>query len=74
MLRDGRLRDAELGLDDGGDRPRGQLAVGEELEDPPPDRVAEDVERVHEDILEVATYISQGFDDPDQTDGRPPGG
>ena len=61
VLRDGRLRDAELGLDDRGDRPRRQLALGEELEDPPADRVAEDVERVHEDILEVTTYISQDF-------------
>ena len=47
MLRDGRLRDAEFGLDDRGDRARGQLTVSEELEDPPADRVAEDVERVH---------------------------
>ena len=48
VLRDRRLRDPELGLDDGGDRPGGVLAFGEELQDPPPDRVAEDVERVHE--------------------------
>ena len=47
VLRHGRLRDPELGLDDGRDRPRGQLAVGEQLEDPAADRVAEDVERVH---------------------------
>ena len=61
VLRDGRLRDPELGLDDRGDRPRGQLAIGEQLEDPPPDRVAQDVERVHRPIiLEGMTYISQG--------------
>ena len=60
MLRDGRLRDPELGLDDGGDRPRAQLAVGEQLEDPPPDRVAEDIERVHGRIIKGTTYISQG--------------
>ena len=47
MLRDGRLRDPELGLDDGRDRPGRELAIGEELEDPPSDRVAQDVERVH---------------------------
>ena len=43
-----RLRDPELGLDDGRDRPRGQLAIGEQLEDPSPDRVSQDVERVHD--------------------------
>ena len=59
VLRDGRLRDAELGLDDRGDRPRGQLAVGEQLEDPAADRVAEDVERVHAATLQSSTYISQ---------------
>ena len=53
MLRDGRLRDPELGLDDGGERPRGQLPVGEQLEDPPPDRVAQDIERVHVAMIEA---------------------
>ena len=47
MLRHGGLRDPELALGDLGDRPGGQLAVREQLEDPPPDRVAQDVERVH---------------------------
>src|SRR5262245_24223308 len=59
MLRDGRLRDAELGLDDRRDGPGRQLAVGEELEDPPPHRVTEDVERVHAGKISAATYISQ---------------
>ena len=59
MLRNGRLRDPELGLDDRGDRPGGQLPVGEQLEDPASDRVAEDVERVHDAILKGAPYISQ---------------
>jgi hypothetical protein len=49
VLRHGRLRDPELGPDNGRDGPRGQLAVGEQLEDPPPDRVSQNVERVHED-------------------------
>ena len=48
VLRHGRLRDPELRLDDGRDRPRSQLAVGEQLEDPSPDRVSQDVESVHE--------------------------
>ena len=59
VLRHGRLRDPELGLDDGRDRPRGQLAVGEQLEDPAPDRVSQDVERVHAANIQGTTYISQ---------------
>ena len=47
VLRDRRLRDAELRLDDLRDRARGALAVGEELEDPAADGVTQDVERVH---------------------------
>ena len=49
VLRDGRLRDPELGLDDGGQCPGGQLPIGEQLQDPPSDRVPQDVERVHAD-------------------------
>ena len=59
VLRDGRLRDPELGLDDRRDRARGQLAVGEQLEDPAADRVSEDVERVHAAKIQSPTYISQ---------------
>jgi hypothetical protein len=55
------LRDPELGLDDGCDRTGGQLAVGKQLQDPPPDGVTEDVERVHDRSIEVMTYISQGL-------------
>ena len=47
MLRHGRLGDPEFGLDDDGDLPGGQLPIGEELQDPASDRVAEDIERVH---------------------------
>lgn len=47
MLGHGRLRDPKLGLDDGRYGPRGQLAVGDELEDPASDRVTENVESVH---------------------------
>ena len=43
----------ELGLNGGADDARGQLAVGEEFEDAPADRVAEDVERVHDLILKA---------------------
>jgi hypothetical protein len=53
VLRDRRLRDPELGLDDRGESSRGHLAFGEQLEDSPSDRIAEDVERVHERILKV---------------------
>jgi hypothetical protein len=59
VLRHGRLRDPELGLDDGGDRPRAQFAIGEQLEDPPPNRIAKNVERVRALILEGVAYISQ---------------
>ena len=59
VLRDSRLRDAELRLHDRGDVPRGDLAIGEELEDPASDRVTEDVERVHLASVEALTYISQ---------------
>ncbi len=47
MLRDGRLRDPELGADRGDQLAGRPLAVGQQLEDPPPHRVAEDVEGVH---------------------------
>jgi hypothetical protein len=47
VLRHGGLGDAELAPDHRRDRPRGLLAVGEQLEDPAADGVAEDVERVH---------------------------
>jgi hypothetical protein len=47
MLRHRRLGDAELTLDDGADRPGRLLTTGEQLEDPAPDRITEDVERVH---------------------------
>ena len=49
MLGDGRLGDAELAFDDGGNRAGGVLLAGEELEDAPPDGVAEHVEGVHQD-------------------------
>jgi hypothetical protein len=51
MLGHGWLRDPEFRLDDGGDRARRQLTIGEELEDPTADWVSEDVERVHGEIL-----------------------
>jgi len=47
VLRYRGLGDAELGADRLSDLARAQLAVGEELEDPPSDRVTEDIERVH---------------------------
>src|SRR5690606_19835323 len=48
LLRDGRLRDAEFPRDDLDDLARCVLALGQELEDAAPDRIAEDVERVHQ--------------------------
>jgi hypothetical protein len=48
MLRNGSLGDAVLVLDHLDDRAGGQFAIGEELENAPPHRVAEDVESVHQ--------------------------
>jgi len=47
VLRYGRLRDPELRLDDRRDRPRAQLAIGEQLQDTAADGIAEDIERMH---------------------------
>lgn len=51
MLRDGRLGNAELALHDGGHLTSGPLPIGEQLEDPAPNGVAQNVERVHVTIL-----------------------
>ena len=47
VLRNRRLRDAEFGLDDSADVSGGCLTVGDQLEDATPDRIPEDIERVH---------------------------
>ena len=47
MLGYRRLGDRELRLDGGTDGPCRLLAVGEQFENAPPDRIAEDVECVH---------------------------
>jgi hypothetical protein len=46
-VRDSRLRDAELGLDDPDNGARGVLAGGEQLQDAAAHGVAEDIEGVH---------------------------
>jgi hypothetical protein len=52
VLGDGRLADPELLPHDLADLARAQLpVVGEELEDPSPHRIAEDVERMHATML-----------------------
>jgi hypothetical protein len=48
VLRDRGLSDPELLLNDASDVARRRRAIGEELEDAPPNRVSEDIERVHE--------------------------
>src|SRR5690606_21162748 len=48
VLRDGRLAYAELGCDYLDDRPRAALSIGEQLQDPSPHGVTENVERVHQ--------------------------
>jgi hypothetical protein len=47
VLGDRGLGDAELVADDGRHLTGAALAVGQQLQDPSPDRVAEDVERMH---------------------------
>jgi hypothetical protein len=60
VLGHGRLGDPELRLDDGRDGPGRELALGEQLEDPSSDGVAQDIERVHGSaIVEATAYISQ---------------
>ena len=59
MLGHRRLGDPELLLDRGPDGAGALLAVGQQLEDPASDRIAEDVEGVHRpDNLSGETYIS----------------
>jgi hypothetical protein len=59
VLGDGGLRDAELRADHVDDVSRRPLPVDEQLEDPPADRVTEDVERVHEwDYISGYVYKS----------------
>src|SRR5262249_37047651 len=49
LLRHGRLRDPELPRDDLDDFAGGMLALDKELQDAPSNRIAEDVERIHQD-------------------------
>src|SRR5262245_49149504 len=49
LLRDGRLRDTELPRDDLDDLPGRMLALDQEFQDTPSNRIAEDIERVHQD-------------------------
>lgn len=59
MLRDRRLRDTELGLNDRAHVTRRLFAIGEELEDSSPDRIAKNIKGMHGAIISIDTYISQ---------------
>src|SRR4249919_3861139 len=59
VLRNARLGDPELLMDDGAHRAGGHLPVSEQLQDPAPHRVAEHIEGVHRAKVSAATYISQ---------------
>lgn len=61
MLRYGRLRDPELGLNGRADRAGGHLTLGDQLENPAANRIAEYIERVHARKISRVTYISQGL-------------
>jgi len=52
MLGHSRLRDAEPGLDVGANLAGRTLAVGQQLKDVSPNRIPEDVERVHRPIYQ----------------------
>lgn len=71
MLRDCRLGNSELVLHDRRHCTRRRLTFSENLEDPAPYRVSEDVECVHSTMLKVATYISQDLS-TDSRDGNTP--
>ena len=51
MKGDRRLGDTKLTLNDSADRSRGLFAVRKQLQDPPTDRVAENIEGVHDRIV-----------------------
>ena len=59
VLRDGGLADAELLPDDNRNITRRELLIEEQLQYPLPDRIAENVERVHTDKLAELPYIRQ---------------
>jgi hypothetical protein len=54
------LGDAELLLDHLRNCSRGLLPTGQQLQDPAPDGIAENVERVHPATMSMLAYISQG--------------
>ncbi|GAA1935096.1 hypothetical protein GCM10009775_28760 [Microbacterium aoyamense] len=58
MVRDGGLADAELGPHDIGELPRGSVSLREELDEAAADRIAEDVESVHETVISLMLDIS----------------
>src|SRR5687767_5370 len=59
MLRHTRLGDAELGGDDGADLAGGPFSLGEQLENAPPDGVAQHIKGVHRPILSPYLYKSR---------------
>jgi hypothetical protein len=59
MLRHRRLGDTEFVLDDRCDGARCVLAFGQQLQNPPSHRIAQNIESVHRVIITAPTYISQ---------------
>jgi len=59
VLGHSRLRDAEPGLDVGANLAGRTLAVGQQLKDVSPNRIPEDVERVHSAVISEDAYISE---------------
>ena len=61
VLRHRRLSDAKLRRDRCHHSTGRMLARGQELEDPTPDGITEDIQSVHKATLLVITYISQNL-------------
>ena len=60
VVGDGGLADAELRADDVGQCARRLVALREQFDEPPADRIAEDVERVHATFISASTDINNG--------------
>ena len=67
MLGDRGLGDTELGLDGGAQRSGVLFTLGQQLQDPPPDRLAQHIEGVHARTISCATYISITCYSPHET-------
>ena len=59
VLGHSRLRDSELCLDHGAQRARALFTLGQQFQDPAPDRVTKNVEGMHTPTISALAYISR---------------